>query len=180
MYISLKDIIPIIHWSKLPLFNNNLIINRNIIPEYNLLDFYNHIDCLNALMEEILNRGVIFSNKGDLTLDKEMPFEVYTRRFNHKDRYYIKRTVDGWNCRHISINGKCRRNGEGAFFENLNHDSIFYPKEGIEYAMSKLWNEADNGKIDFEELKKRLQQIADWISNVEKAVGTQPNWVNYY
>ena len=29
-------------------------------------------------------------------------------------------------------------------------------------------------------LSIRLQEVADWISSVEKAVGTQPLWVNYY
>ena len=47
--------------------------------------------------------------------------------------------------------------------------------------MEELWEAAEEGEIDLDELQKRLQQIADWISHVEKAVGEkQPEWVNYY
>ena len=46
--------------------------------------------------------------------------------------------------------------------------------------MQRLWEDADDGKIDFDELSERLQQVADWISTVEKSVNAQPEWVNYY
>ena len=109
-----------------------------------------------------------------------MKFEVYTRRWGHEDRYTIKRTIDGWYCGHMSINGKCKKNGEGGLFDNLDHDAVFYPQEGVEYAMQKLWEAADEGEIDFQEMEKRLQEIADWISTVEKSIDSQPEWVNYY
>lgn len=48
------------------------------------------------------------------------------------------------------------------------------------HAMEKLWEEADDGDIDFDELSKRIQQIADWISAVEKSINAQPDWVGYY
>ena len=35
-------------------------------------------------------------------------------------------------------------------------------------------------QIDFDELSDRMQQVADWISTVEKSVNAQPEWVNYY
>ena len=54
-------------------------------------------------------------------------------------------------------------------------------EDGVKYALAELWNQAEEGEITFEELQIRLQQIADWISNVEKAVGEgQPEWVGYY
>lgn len=61
------------------------------------------------------------------------------------------------------------------------NDSIFYPVEGVKYALIELWNQAEEGELTFEELQIRMQQIADWISTVEKAVGEgQPEWVGYY
>lgn len=177
---SLKEIIPIIHWGRLPIFNKHLIYNRGKDPELEMIDFYEHPDCLDALLNEVKNQGIILSNKSDDTLNKKMTFKVYTRRWGHEDTYSIQRTVDGWHCGHISIHEKCKKNGDGGLFMNLNHDSIFYPKDGVAYAMEKLWEDADDGLIDFNELSKRIQQIADWISVVEKSISAQPEWVGYY
>jgi len=180
IFEKLKKIIPIIHWGRLPIFNRYLLYNRNVNPENNMVEFYDHPDCLTALLNEIKNKGIVLSNSSDASLNKKMNFEVYTRRWGHKDIYTIERTVDGWDCRHISINGKCKKNGEGSLFLNLEHDGVFFPKEGVAYAMQTLWDDADDGKIDFDELSDRMQQVADWISTVEKSVNAQPEWVNYY
>lgn len=180
LFSKLKEIIPIIHWGKLPIFNKYLLYNREKNPDLEMIEFYDHPDCLNALLNEVKGKGIILSNKSDDTLDKEIPFRVYTRRWGHEDRYSIKRTVNGWHCGYIAIRGECKKNGEGGLFNNLDHDSVFYPKDGVAYAMEQLWEAADEGEIDFEELTKRIQQIADWISTVEKSIYAQPEWVGYY
>ena len=47
--------------------------------------------------------------------------------------------------------------------------------------MTELWNQAEEGELEIEQLQERLQQVADWISVVERAVGEyQPPWVCYY
>ena len=180
VFNSLKEIIPIIHWGRLPIFNKYLLYNRGIDPELETLDYYEHPDCLNALLNDVKSKGIILSNESDDTLDREITFKVYTRRWGHEDRYSIKRTVNGWYCEYMAISGKCKKNGEGGLFSNLDHDCIFYPKEGVAYAMEKLWEAADEGEIAFDELTKRIQQIADWISTVEKSIYAQPEWVGYY
>lgn len=180
LFNKLKEIIPIIHWGRLPIFNKYLLYNREKDPELEMIEYYEHPDCLNALLNEVKSKGIILSNKSDDTLDKEIPFKVYTRRWEHEDRYYIKRTVNGWYCGYLAIRGECKKNGEGGLFNNLDHDYIFYPKDGVAYAMEKLWEAADEGEIDYDELAKRIQQIADWISAVEKSIETQPEWVGYY
>ena len=180
IFNEVKEIIPIIHWGRLPIFNKYLLYNRERDPELEMIEYYNHPDCLKDLLNEEKNKRIILSNKSDDTLDKEIPFKVYTRRWGHEDTYSIKRTVNGWYCKYIAIRGECEKNGEGGLFKNLDHDSIFYPKEGVAYAMERLWEEADEGEIDFEELSKKLQQIADWISVVEKSINAQPEWVGYY
>ena len=115
-----------------------------------------------------------------LPLGKRLTFKVYNRRWGHADTYGITRTIEGWNVSHIT-NGKSEKDGDGTLIANLNHDSIFFPEEGVKYALSKLWEQAEDGELTLSELQKRLQQVADWISIVEKAVGEgQPDWVGYY
>lgn len=52
-------------------------------------------DCLNALLKEVKNQGIVLSNKSDNTLNKKITFKVYTRRWGHENTYSIKRTVNG-------------------------------------------------------------------------------------
>lgn len=181
IYQRLQNIIPILHWGLLPILNKYLMINSGIMPEDNLIQFYDHYDMLCAILNEIQGNGEVMTTKGDETLNQELSFFVYTRRWGHNDCYRIQRTVDGWHIGHIAINGDCDKEGSNALFANLSHDSVFYPEDGVKYAMSNLWEDAEDGKLTLPELQKRLQQIADWISTVERAVGEgQPQWVRYY
>ena len=178
---KVKEILPVLHWGHLPIFNKYLLYNRGIDPEQHIVEFYDHYDCLKAMLHEIRGKGQEMQIDSDDTLGKVLKFEVYTRRWGHTDQYRIQRTIDGWECSHLAIGGKCEKNGVGGLFNNLKHDSVFFPEEAVKYAMEELWEAADEGEIDLEELQKRLQQVADWISHVEKAAGEkQPEWVNYY
>lgn len=107
---------------------------------------------LRALLKDIRGIGEVMNNIGDETLDKKMSFEVYTRRYSHKDAYSIKRTVDGWYVSHISINGGCNKNGVGALFDNLKHDCVFFPKDGVEFALETIWSLAEEGSLTIEEM----------------------------
>jgi len=181
IYGKLHDVITVLHWGRLPILNKYLMINSSRIPEDNVIDFYDHYDMLYAMLKDIRGEGECMTTKGDETLDKKMTFSVYTRRWGHNDTYRVQRTVDGWNVGHIAIGGACEKDGTRALFQNLNHDSVFYPEDGIKYAMTELWEQADEGTLTLDELQVRLQQIADWISMVEKAVGEgQPDWARYY
>ena len=178
---QLQHIVQVIHWGRLPIIPEYLMVNSGRIPENGIIDFYDHYHMLQQMRKDILGKGAVMNVKGDLTLDKEMTFRVYTRRHGHTYTYRVKRTVEGWEANHISINGKCDKDGTGALLQNLHHDSVFYPEDGVKYALTGLWNQAEEGELSFEELQIRLQQIADWISTVEKAVGEgQPEWVGYY
>ncbi|MHB8125306.1 MAG: hypothetical protein ACYDEJ_06610 [Desulfitobacteriaceae bacterium] len=181
IYSNLHPVIEILHWGMLPILSKWLMINSRRLPENDIIAFYDHYDMLTALLNEIRGQGETMETKGDDTLNKEMTFSVYTRRWEHPDVYRIERTIDGWEVHHIAINGKCAKDGEGALMNNLHHDGIFFPEDGVKYALSSLWDDAEDGNVTPEELQKKLQQIADWISSVEKAVGeNQPDWVNYY
>lgn len=179
--IEMGRIVPILHWGRLPILSKYLMTNSNLIPEENISEFYMDYDMLYALLKDIRGDGEDIKLNGDQTLNKEMTFSVYTRRWKHQDSYRISRTIDGWEVKHISINGICEKDGTGALTQNLQHDSVFYPEEGVKYAMGQLWEEADEGELSIEQLQEKLQQIADWISTVERAVGQgQPDWVGYY
>lgn len=181
IFKAISPIIPILHWGLLPIMPEYLMQNSGKIPEDNIIGFYYHYHMLTALLKEVEGEGVALSMKGDLNLNKPLTFSVYTRRWGHNDTYHIERTIDGWNARHISINGKCEKSGEGALFANLHHDSIFFPEDGVRHALESLWDLADENEMSVEELQEKLQQIADWISTVEKTVGeSQPEWVGYY
>lgn len=181
IFEAIKPIIPILHWGLLPILPEHLMTNSQKIPENNIIDFYYHYHMLTALLKEMEGRGVKMSMKGDINLNKPLTFTVYSRRWGHTDTYRMERTIDGWNVKNIAINGKCEKNGEGSFIMNLRQDHIFYPKEGVKYALENLWDLADENEMPVEELQEKLQQIADWISAVEKTVGkNQPEWVNYY
>lgn len=178
---EMEEIVPILHWGRLPILSKYLMINSGIIPEENLTEFYRDNDMLYALLKDIRGEGECMESNGDQTLDKEMTFSVYTRRWGHLNNYRICRTIDGWYVKHIAINGACKKDGTGALMSNLQHDSVFYPEDGVKYAMRQLWKKADEGKLNIEQLQEKLQQIADWISAVERAVEEgQPNWVGYY
>lgn len=181
IFKAISPIIPILHWGLLPIFPEYLIENSETIPENRILEFYYHYHMLTALLEEVKGKGVNLSMKGDLNLNKPLTFSVYSRRWGQTDTYYMERTIDGWNVRHISINGRCEKNGEGTLFANLRHDSIFFPKEGVMNALESLWDLADENEMSVAELQEKLQQIANWISTMEKTVGgSQPEWVGYY
>lgn len=66
-------------------------------------------------------------------------------------------------------------------FDNFLQDSIFYPEEGVKHALKILWKMADSQEMSTEQLQKKLQEIAYWISNIEKTTKKfQPEWCYYY
>lgn len=173
-----------LHFKYLPIYREEYIVNNGILPESNLNEFYNHFHAIEDLYREIFtNNRVDWRDRGgDHNLEKEMKFKVYTERWGHHDHYTIKRTIDGWYVEHlIANNGEFNKNGEEAFFDKLDHDSIAYPKEGVKYALETLWDEADTTNMSIEELQDRLNDIAKWIEEVEKATHRyQPSWCRYY
>lgn len=181
IYADLHETITILHWRHLPILNKRLMINSGRIPEENVVAFYDHYHMLSVLMQDIQGNGESMTRQGDETLEHEFEFSVYTRTHQTHGRYRIQRTADGWFAGHISINGSCEKDGTGALTANLNHDCVFHPEDGFKYAMNELWEQVEEGELTLEQLQEQLQQIADWVSAVERAVGDfQPSWVNYY
>lgn len=117
------------------------------------------------------------------TLDKEMSFRFYVKRWNTYESYKIKRTIDGWEIRNRKDSEflKSNKDGEGAIFNILEKEEIFFQKDPISYAFELLWNQANDGKIDFRELQFRMYELTCWISDMERYVRrAQPVWSKFY
>lgn len=178
---SIKPKLEMIHWVFLPIYEEEVMKNENSLPEENIEEYYNNYYTVMDLFKWIENENKHPSLKGDCNLDKEVSFRVFSRRWGHYDNYRIKRTIDGWYAKHLSINGPTKKDGTGALLNNLDHDYIVYPVDGIKHALETLWNLADKQEMPIDELEDKLAEIADWISAVEKTVGEyQPEWCNYY
>lgn len=170
-----------LHWKYLPIYTEQMMINRQCIPEEKIEEYYEHYHALEDLYNVINGKEVDLNKKnGDLSLNKEIKIKIYTNRWGHYDNYFFKRTIYGWEFSSFSTY-ECLKSGENGFFNSLEHDYVFFPKKGVSYALEILWEEADNAEISFEELQVRLQEIADWISDVERSLRRkQPAWCNYY
>lgn len=176
---DLKDDLSIIHWGSLPIYKEKYMEARRALPEEDIIAYYDDIytfkDLVNWIEEEATWKPTF---KGDCNLDQDMNFSVYSRRWGHRDSYRIKRTISGWDIRAIAINGPSEKDGTGMIMENLNHDSIFYPEQSIKNAFKYLWEMADEREMTVEELAAKLQNIADWISEIEKVFGKyKPDWL---
>jgi hypothetical protein len=96
-----------------------------------------------------------------INLNRELTFKVYTCRWGHYDYYKVERKTKGWYVSHIAINGLSEKDGTGALLMNLDHDSVFYPENGVKYALETLWKLADETEMEVSDLQDKLQQIAD-------------------
>ncbi|AJD91992.1 hypothetical protein JMA_26750 [Jeotgalibacillus malaysiensis] len=179
-----------IHWISLPIFKEVYMSNAGMLPEENLEEYYFHFHTIEDLYREITNdvKKVHWKSvQGDINLNKKMKMKIYTNRWGRHDYYTVQRTIEGWIISFLTFqNVKCKVNGESldtdtGFYEILRHDSVQYPKDGVRYALETLWEEADSTEMSKEVLEKKLNEIAVWISEVEKATHKyQPSWCGYY
>ena len=126
LYSKIQSIIHILHWGILPIVPEHIMVNSRSIPEDNITFFYNHYHMLEMILREIYGEGEIMSTEGDKNLDKEMIFPIYSRRWGHVYNYIIRRTIDGWEISFFSSDKKSDKDGEGALFKTLEHNSIFF------------------------------------------------------
>lgn len=178
-----------LHWIHIPLYPEQTIMNLDIIPEENTEGYYNHFHPIEDLYRVIFENGEIAwdSIEGDYNLNSPMKMRIYSSRWGHDDIYSVKRTMTGWNFKHLSYDVNCSADGsldgskKDGFHSILAHDSIHYPYDGVKYALEILWKKADSTNMSIKELEGQIQEIGDWINAVEKATKKyQPNWVGYY
>lgn len=194
---GLSEVSRNLHYYILPIYEESFICNSGIIPEDDLDNYYYHFHSVEDLYRCIFEADKSVSWKstgGDLNLGYKLNFKVYTSRWGHYDNYTISREYYGWKIGAFGKNAECAKNGEvlkeegkdyvtehTGLYYFLNHDSVQYPRNGVEYALEVLWNEADLKEMEVVELQSKLSDIAEWISGVEKATHQyQPSWCNYY
>ncbi len=108
-------------------------------------------------------------------MSHEYTFRVYSRRWGHEDTYRVRKLVDGWYVGFKAHSGDCDREGAPHLAGNFKQDSINYPA-GIGFYMEWIWEDLDEGKIDETTAQERLQQLANWVSETEKATPDTIEW----
>jgi hypothetical protein len=120
---------------------------------------------------KLLSEPQTYSKLGDVNLNQKMQFVVFTHRWGHDDHYEIARSYDGWifyGLHQTADITNCEKDGTGALFNALEHDSINYPKD-LNFAFEHLWEEADKKEMSIDELSNYISDLADWVSLTEKA-----------
>lgn len=158
-----------IHFKVLPEYSDYLIYNRGVLPEENLKEFYDHYHSLEYLFEWIENekqeKNKLRTIGGDINLNKDLDFMVYSKRWGHNDKYTIKRTVEGWDCNFFKLH-QGDKTGK-AIIDCMKHDYISYPST-LEYLFEELWELANNEEMKFETLQKEINKISIWVISTEK------------
>lgn len=182
-----NEIFPLVekmHWYFLPVYHDFMIINRGINPEDDLKSYYNHFHCLQDLNNYIdVKKDFWKSVKGDVNLDLECKFPIYTNRWGHDDIYKVTRKFDGWYVKHLSINGMSspdgygyNEKGLGGFVANFNQDFVDFPKQ-FHNVIERLWKLADENEMTIVELQEKLLEVAQLVSEVERTVSNYtPRW----
>lgn len=178
-----------LHWIHLPIYKESIIMNSGIIPENNPEEYYNHFHMIEDLYRVIFENEEIKwdSVEGDLNLNKPMKLRIYSTRWGHDDIYEVRRTITGWNFKHLTYDLNCVKDGslngskKDGLYQILKHDSIQYPYEGVSSALQNLWILADSTEMATKDLENYLQDVGNWINAVEKATKkNQPKWSKYY
>lgn len=179
MYEDIKDVLPVLHWGYLPIYERYLLYNRGIDPERDVLKFYDHIDCLNALLNEVKGKPLELENKSDSSLNVDIAFMIYSRKRNMLEDNIIRRTVDGWYFKFMTMEGRSQKDGSGTFTDYLERENLFYPYEGVTYALKNLWDAVDDGEIEYNEYISRIREISNWINITDQVLDKQPQWLQY-
>lgn len=147
-----------------PKHHNYMIKNRGLNPEDP--EFYDHIHPVEDLLKYLENPSAN-DDPVDQTIGKKFELQIYSNRWGHKDRYELTRTSSGWHVSHLSYNGEDDINGEmNVFYESMKHDGISFPVNVDSY-MRSIWLVAQMEGLSYEDVQKKLNEIADWISQTE-------------
>jgi len=177
---SLGTLASEIHWYILPIFPEYLLLRNEsvVIPEDTPETFYSDYRAIRELSKILSVKDYKWEQEnGDDNLDKELSFKVYTNRWRSYNTFKETRTIYGWNVTHLAINGFSMKNGKGSLIKNLEQDIIFYPEYAVQEALEILWERADKTSGFLSNLQEQIQEIADWITETEKAKQEKkPSW----
>jgi hypothetical protein len=147
-----------------PKHHKYMIENRGMQPEDP--NFYYHVHTIEDLLK-YLEDPHANDDPEDITLNQKFEFKVYTRRWGHYDLYHVTRNKDGWFISHLSHNGQGGKNAEPVLSYILRHDSVSYP-QNLPSIMEDIWIRAEDEGLTKEQVQEMLNQVAEWVSIVEK------------
>jgi hypothetical protein len=138
--------------------------NREV-PADNL-EFYNHLHPVEDLIS-FINDPEANNDPKDSILGIEFNFSIYTRRWGHYTHFTLMRTENGWRISGMGLsNNVADKSGTPAVFEALDHDTVSYPHNVAEI-LKLIWKKASEG-ADKDEIKREINDLAEWISLCEK------------
>lgn len=140
-------------------------------------EFYVHFHPLEDLLR-FLDDPHANDDPEDVTIGNEFTFRVYTRRWGHDDTYRLTRTETGWKVDHKMIGGPCDKGGRPTLYMNFQQDSVQYPSD-LGGRLEWLWRRAAKDGLSHEEVQTALQQLADWVSSVERTAPSTGLWEGY-
>ena len=152
-----------------------MIENREMPADHP--DFYMHFHPLEDLLKFLLDPHAN-DDPVDQTMGTEFTFRVFSRRWGRDDTYRLKRTEVGWHVEHLMIGGPCDKGGRPFVFDNLRQDHIQYPSD-LGGWMEWLWEQAAEQGLSPEDVQNGLQQLADWVSEVERSRPSGGIWEGY-
>ncbi|WP_340400459.1 hypothetical protein [Paenibacillus sp. FSL H8-0079] len=147
-----------------PKHHKYMIQNRGRKPEDP--EFYYQIHAIEDLLK-FLEDSNANNDPEDVTLGKKFELKIYTRRWRGYDLYSIIRNDTGWFISHMSHNGQGGKNAEPILSYILRNDSISFP-QNLPSIMEDIWVRAEEEGLTKEEVQSMLDQVAEWISIVEK------------
>lgn len=152
-----------------------MIKNREMQPD--ATEFYMHYHPIEDLLKFLENEHAN-DDPVDKTIGADFTFCVFSNRWGHDDTYSVKRTEDGWIIRHMAIGGPCDKGGRPFLFDNFRQDSILFP-EDMGGWMEWLWDQAALQGMTVQQVQEGLQQLADWVSTIEKSAPSGGVWEGY-
>jgi hypothetical protein len=140
-------------------------------------EFYMHYHPLEDLLK-FLDNPHANDDPIDRTLDADFTFRVYSNRWGRDDTYRLKRTETGWEVEHLLIGGPCDKGGKPFLYQNFRQDHIQHPAE-LSGWMEWLWEKAAEQGLPHETVQESLQELADWVSEVERSRPSGDIWLGY-
>lgn len=157
-----------LHWKFQPEYEEYMLVNSGRFPEDDLTKYYDHYHTLEDLYWVLTGsskKKKIKSYLGDINLNKQFDFNVFSKRWGHYDRYKVCRTLDGWDVDFLMTGGTGDKEGS-AIIRCLEHDLISYP-HNIKSYFRDVWEYADKNTVAVDKLAKKMNKLAEWISYSE-------------
>jgi len=99
-----------LHYIFMPIYSEQLIIDRGCLPEKQIRQYYNNFFAIKNLYYELNNQGKDWrSIDGDINLNQDMKFTVYTASYGEEKGYIIRRNYKGWDVKTTPFDEKTEK-----------------------------------------------------------------------